>query len=245
MKLLILFLVLNFCVALSASASSNHDLFVVSGKQSSNSSIHTKHVVKLIGKGLCSGTIISENAILTAAHCESSFGEINFGIGEKSRKVTAKAVHEDYNEAEKRTPDIAVIFFEGGLPNGFEPMEMATDDNISEEIFEVFIAGFGQDGSKSAGVLKHFKSFASSEYSDTGLLLVQNNASGSACFGDSGGTTYIVENGKTLLVGVNNTIGPEFEEGAFCKTKFLFSASVPFYQDWISEQQNNYNNLMK
>jgi len=242
-------------VALSASSinlsnldlpvAASHDLFVVSGKASSNSSIHTKHVVKLSGHSLCSGTIISENAILTAAHCQSSFGMINFGIGEKERKVTAMAVHEDYDEAEKRSPDIAVIFFEGGLPKGFEPMEMATDGDISEEFLEVSVAGFGQDGSRGSGVLKHFKSIATSEFSDVGLLLVQNNASGSACFGDSGGTTYIIDNGEALLVGVNNTIGPEFEEGAFCKTQFLFAAYVPFYQDWISEQQNKYNNLKK
>ena len=100
-------------------------LFVVNGESSTQNSIHTKHVVKLTYRSHCSGTIIADNAILTAAHCEQSFRTISFGLSSETRTAVAAIIHSDYVQQNVRTPDIAIVFFDGGLPEGFEPMPLA------------------------------------------------------------------------------------------------------------------------
>ncbi len=249
MKHLLFFLVLSFGLSLPAKSSMKIstqltapiiDLFVVNGEKSSQDSIHAKHVVMLTNSSSCSGTIISESAILTAAHCENSFGTIHFGMGNVTKPVQYKAVHADYDKQDKLSPDIAIIFFEGGLPEGFEPMPLATEMDIVSKAEEVFVAGFGQDIAKRIGQLKHFKSLVLEDsFVDQGLLIIDNDEQGHACFGDSGGTSYIVEGDEAVLVGVNSNIGPKFQD-VLCKTEFMISAYVPYHIDWIEAQLQNY-----
>jgi len=211
-------------------------LFVVNGEKSTEKSIHAKHVVMFNGISSCSGTIISDKAILTAAHCENSFETIHFGMGEITKPVSDSVIHEDYNMKERFSPDLAIVFFEGGLPEGFEPMPLLEDSSLIQNGQEVFVAGFGQDLARNYGILKHFESILVNELAEEHkVLIIDNNEMGSACFGDSGGTSYVLIDNKPVLVGVNSVIGPE-NKGVHCFTEFLVSVDVSSFIDWIEEK---------
>ena len=123
-------------------------------------------------------------------------------------------------------------------------MALATELDVLEADQEVIIAGYGQDIAKQSGELKHFETIVlTDEFLDRGLVIIDNDNEGYACYGDSGGTSYIVEDGEAILVGVNSNIGPKFQE-VFCKTEFLISAYVPHHLVWIEAQPKKYEEVM-
>lgn len=114
---------------------------------------------------ICTGSLISENLVLTAAHCATSKPsklKIVFGVDidatmsirepdvqqELTRTVSAIQVHSSYKpeeQEEKETDwgDIAILKFPGKLPAGYKPVALLQDDSLLKKGFVVTLAGYG------------------------------------------------------------------------------------------------------
>lgn len=122
-------------------------------------------IFDLQDNAICTGSIIAENFVLTAAHCvmtKPSKLKVVFGVDldvtmatrepdvlqEYVRKVTDIQIHDSYNPKEHSEKqfdwgDIAIIRFSGALPEGFKPVNMLTDDSILRRGVTVTLAGYG------------------------------------------------------------------------------------------------------
>ena len=133
-----------------------------------------------VGQGICTGTLIAEDTILTAAHCIADRMAVVFArsINEASEANIVPGLgvrHPDYKETTP-TPqqleemsdderiaaltdlhDVAVVFFQGGLRNGYTTASLLNQDVVPG--LPLTVAGFGQDSTvkdeaKKTGILK-------------------------------------------------------------------------------------------
>lgn len=166
---------------------------------------------------LCTGSIISQNMVLTAAHCIPSNANnlfLIFGADVRSsarqiRRANAAVVHplwsSRHNEI-KNTGDIAMVRFDGGLPAGFHAAQVLSDARVLTVGKPVLLAGYGITNASTqagAGVLRKVAvTIEDPQFSVTEVSLKQNSRG--ACHGDSGGPAYVVVNGQPLLFGVTS-----------------------------------------
>ena len=128
---------------------------------------------------ICTGSLISENKVLTAAHCIETTAsnlfivfDLNFdALKTKNAEVLRQAkevyVHPGYDKGRDEssagtldTNDIAVIEFEGVLPKTYKPIEFLKDESLLKRGTPVQVAGFGANQVEEEEVTKrdrHFK----------------------------------------------------------------------------------------
>lgn len=113
---------------------------------------------------ICTGSLIAENAVLTAAHCSYTkkqnlrivFGlDIDMTMAIREPDVRQMAIRNvkqiiinpghnpDEEEKEVDLSDIAIMIFDGGLPPGYKPAQMLTDNSLLQRGVNVRVAGYG------------------------------------------------------------------------------------------------------
>lgn len=139
------------------------------GKEVAEGAPIASSIVAIMDKefnAVCTGSIIAENFIVTAAHCANDpkhlkviFGndmDLYLSAHEQDilemhvRQVTAVVKHPDYDEEEnaiKNTDhnDIAVMRFSGPLPPGYKPATILADDSYIKKGVMAQLAGYGVD----------------------------------------------------------------------------------------------------
>lgn len=125
------------------------------------------HVVGImdVNEGyLCSGTLISENVVVTAAHCIGKVPQKMFIVFDpdmtpywsiedlksekKIRSVLSTVVHEKFKKNHKPNQrfdwyDMALIRFAGTLPEGYSPSRLLVDNSEMRSGDSVILAGYG------------------------------------------------------------------------------------------------------
>ncbi len=171
--------VLLFSLVSCGVPTESSDVKVVGGDFVKPNSLIAKHTVALLDSKLrvfCSGTIVNDEFVLTAAHCVTKRANVKFigfhndfyemstktkldVIKNKLRKVAGIYEHEDfeldpgifgpkYILTQDPVEDIALIRFKGGYPESHKAVELATSDILSKAD-TVYMAGFGlQEGPK-------------------------------------------------------------------------------------------------
>lgn len=181
---------------------------------------------------LCTATLISEDLILTAAHCVSDWTEKK--LFSKSKRVLApraysfKSYQKDVpdiiiqsegvelvsaaTEKEEWSHDIAIVKLAGKIPAGFSPVAILDSTYKIPENTDIILAGFGftsefsgSDFNKDAN--KITRTFFEYGAENRIVNVSQVNGKEGVYHGDSGGPAYLESNGELLLVG--STVGGE------------------------------------
>jgi hypothetical protein len=157
----------------------------------------------------CSGTLVTESVVVTAAHCLSmaSQGELIFSTewSAADGPATYDAVR-GYLRSPQYDPsgasnihDIGVVFLSTGMPGVSLPVLNSAPVNIGDV---VELVGYGRTTS-DGGV--GIRSFAQSSISAVDISEMEVGSTGSArnCEGDSGGPSLLTDNtGALRLAGV-------------------------------------------
>jgi secreted trypsin-like serine protease len=171
---------------------------------------------------LCSGSILTDEMIITAAHCVAhpkSVVRIVFGTKftsddlKNSVQADSFEPHPDYNPAKMSQDqnDVGLVFFRGGLPEGYKPAVLLTQANTLAKGTEVELAGYGitQAGTqKGAGVLRKAQvEVVNPNFGKTEVILDQSHGEG-ACHGDSGGPAFVRNGATNYLWGITSRAYP-------------------------------------
>ena len=211
---LVLFFIQNFAVATIKEQ-------IVNGTPVTPENPIAKSTVHITGKYqrfsfTCTGTIIAQDLVVTAAHCLGPYAAADltvfFGLNKNSSGTTYKVKKQIYpdaynSSAEFDRHDIALLLLEKNIPAGYSAAEFLDSNTLLKENDLLTLAGYGitvtqmpANGDGGMGQLRYAEqNIINPKYGDTEILINIKNKG--TCSGDSGGPAYFVQNSKIFLVG--------------------------------------------
>jgi secreted trypsin-like serine protease len=170
----------------------------------------------------CTGTLISQNLVVTAAHCVEIFERIQpkilFGTTIPTDLSDPRVVdveeaisNRDFGVNQKTgltKGDVAVIKLVGGAPEGYKPVPVLKDVSGIKAGDAISLIGWGRmsetESKRTTNLQKTVVEVA--QVRDEEIVTDQTKGTG-ACNGDSGGPAYIETSKGLVLAGA--TRGPE------------------------------------
>ncbi|QLY25569.1 trypsin-like serine protease [Bdellovibrio sp. KM01] len=188
---------------------------IVGGEKVKSGDEVEKHLVMVWGKSptggkVCSGTIITSNLILTAAHCVHEREKLEVGFGKSGlfpnwEPVDRAIVHEQYNGNVGYGYDLAVVRLKKPLPKGYGPVAVVGEEDMLTINEPVILAGYGRtsvDKPSSSGNLRKVETTLARWI--RGFLIVDMSNGKGMCDGDSGGPMFVRRNNQLVLAGVTS-----------------------------------------
>jgi secreted trypsin-like serine protease len=200
--------------------------------------------------GGCTGIIIAEDIILTAAHCikENTRFELGFGLNMSQEMglhvpIQAYSVPMDwcYNGNYKTLThrnDIALLYFKGGLPKGFQPITLLNDPDGLQTRSPIRITGYGPSGA-GAALTEFATELQNAQYSKYEIEIAGSQHQ-HPVGGDSGGPAFVLVNGTPYLAGVDSMDATDLNHSINDHShdySELYSR-VSGYSGWISEESS-------
>ena len=231
----------------------SHALAIQGGSPVSASSVLAKSEISLgdlssgtLFRSYCSGTLISNHAIVTAAHCligkNPAQTLILFGVnglttsvtrtGEKIIIPSQYVPYGDLLPDKRDNFDIGILFFSGELPENFSPAFMV-DQELAQNQIPIKIAGFGLP---NAGILNQCVTRVINDSYSRSEFQLKGDLTCSPATRDSGGPDFRIKNGKVYLYGIHNW-GWHDQNG---NPNYSVEARISFYAPWIRQLINQY-----
>jgi secreted trypsin-like serine protease len=222
--------------------------------QKLNTSVVAILTFGISGIQICTGTFISKNIILTAAHCVStdpSDVAIHFSNSIFESDVNLKLnplkilIHPDYVQGKN---DLALIQIKNDQNISISPVSIASDSDLKRKSgFTLFGYGVNRIGDTEnsnddlgAGNLRQLK--ISSQYisqRESKFIIDQSHGFG-ACHGDSGGPAFLTNSeNKYVLAGVASGVRQSANQ-ADCAGQSQYT-DVSKFQTWILQSISDFN----
>ncbi len=228
-------------------------LRVIGGQAADAGSLVAQGSVKIWVKGqrFCSGTLIGPQHIVTAAHCfreQSLVEEIRLGFGTEGQaddnlRVLSYRLHPKYVGIPSQVTavpqfalyDVAVLTFQGQVPESARPVALAKPSYLAPGI-PLIVRGYGAYNSddKQRRPLTSVEVQLDQIFPDQRELQLKRGEAKGACFGDSGGPTFIAGEQGACLFLVGSTTGPGRNTKGTCEPGGGTLMDLTRYQGWMS-----------
>ncbi len=214
---------------------------IVNGKTVTQKNENSHSIVAFVAEknnvqSLCTGTIVAPSVILTAAHCvDDSPQSLHVVFGLTVQK--AKEIHEadkviQHSNWNRHLPsgegDLALIHFKGNLPEGYQPVKLASDNLNLKDGQKVLMIGYGVingEAETGSGKLRQTTTSVIGRHSPTEI--VTDGKKSSVCFGDSGGPAFIKIKNEFFQWGVASSVANRSCDESSIHTE------VMKYEPWI------------
>ncbi len=210
--------------------------------------------------GLCTGTIIAPDAIVTAAHClnPDANGEnaektliVGFGLDMSDTdhmtpaKVRLARRHPSYKGESAAVPgqpnvdqnDIAIVLLDKPIPAGFAVAKLVSAEHALVAGEKAVLTGYGLTHApsedpmgESTGVLHRAEAKILVPNFGTSEVVLDESHGQGTCSGDSGGGAFVMENNELRLFGVTSR-GPNSCDSVGIYTKV--SAHLEFLRKFV------------
>jgi hypothetical protein len=157
-------------------------------------------------RNICTAVLISRSRAITAGHCiheGMTDYVLRFGIDANAptaeRRIWKTLVHPDYSsENLRQSSDIAILYFDGGLPTGYFPARLFMNDEDLTVGASIQFAGYGRTHNNEL-----YKVSLPLKSVTENILEFENSASGGPCSGDSGGPAVFTYRNVAYVVGID------------------------------------------
>ncbi len=153
--------------------------------------------------GLCTGTLIGQRTVLTAAHCLEGAKSATFTLGQSVYAAAQLIGHPSY-DPQAVTNDVALLVLAKSVV-GVSPMPLATRPPALGE--SITLVGFGDtaSGADNAGTKRVAANKVSWLGSQTFSFSGSSGSRGNICQGDSGGPSLRTLGGSEYCLGIHST----------------------------------------
>jgi len=188
----------------------------------------TEVVYLTIGSSKCTGTLVGERVLMTAAHCGTTGSVAKFQVGQTlyQATLTRSSLYPGKDH------DIAL----GLVDKKIEAVKFASVGGKAEVGKPITLAGYGcisPDNGGSGGNDGILRVGESEIKSFTTYDMVSSKAGGAAlCFGDSGGPAFMMEGTKHLILGINSK--GNIKDTNY-NTRTDLDESKAFFLDWATK----------
>jgi secreted trypsin-like serine protease len=214
---------------------------IVHGQMLAQKTLIARTVVGLVsehdeGQALCTGSILDEQTILTAAHCIDSatakmyvvfHGKLKTAKPDNIRLADRAIQHPKWKSATGEG-DLALVHFTGGLPKDYVPVTLAGKSLKLSSGEQTLLVGYGLSNAKKetgSGSLRQTETSILGAAS-SGEIMTDGKTS-SVCFGDSGGPAFVEDGDSLLQWGVAHSV-----LNKECNQASLHTSVIP-YEAWI------------
>lgn len=200
----------------------------------------------------CTGTLIGPQHLVTAAHClrdVSAPSDLRLGFGLEGKvvdklKVLGHRLHPQFTSLvtdakggmrDQAFNDVGVIAFEGTLPSGMQPVALAQPEHLFSGM-KLILSGYGAYASndKQLRPLSSTQLQLASYRADYRELQLEVGTGKGACFGDSGGPSFIEGEGGGCLFLAGAIAGPGRNTDYTCESGGGTLMDLTRYQGWMN-----------
>ncbi|MFW7381723.1 MAG: S1 family peptidase [Oligoflexus sp.] len=236
---------------------SGSSIAIVGGRQANSNDLVYRSTVKIhLGQGHCTGTLIGPNQIVSASHCFfdqndqriNSLAGIQIGFGENGTpdpnlQVTGVVTHPRYiglpaNEngfLQQVLYDVAVLTFDGELAPAYYPVVIGSSTTELASGSPVQVAGYGaySENDNLIRPLSIVETTVAEILTNLREIQLTVGEQKGACYGDSGGPTYIHNAQESCLKVMGATTGPGRQSNGTCDVGSGTMMDITSYKGWI------------